>query len=44
MEVPALGEAEQRSGFPWWVLIVLLVTGSGLAGWLLYGRKRRKQE
>ena len=44
VEVPALGEAEQRSGFPWWVLIVLLVTGSGLAGWLLYGRKRRKQE
>ena len=44
VEVPALGEVEQRSGFPWWVLVVLLVTGSGLAGWLLYGRKRRKQE
>ena len=44
VEVPALGEVEQQSGFPWWVLVVLLVTGSGLAGWLLYGRKRRKQE
>ena len=41
VEVPALGEVEQRSGFPWWVLVVLLATGSGLAGWLLYGRKRR---
>ena len=44
MEVPVLGEVEQRSGFPWWVLVVLLVTGSGLVGWLLYGRKQRKQE
>ena len=43
VEVPALGEVEQRSGFPWWVLVVLLVTGSGLAGWLLYGRKRRER-
>lgn len=43
VEVPALGEVEQRSGFPWWVLVVLLVTGSGLVGWLLYGRKRWKQ-
>ena len=43
VEVPALGEVEQRSGFPWWVLAVLLVTGSGLAGWLLYGRKRRER-
>ena len=43
VEVPALGEVEQRSGFPWWVLVVLLVMGSGLAGWLLYGRKRRER-
>ena len=43
VEVPALGEVEQRPGFPWWVLVVLLVTGSGLAGWLLYGRKRRER-
>ena len=43
VEVPALGEVEQRSGFPWWVLVVLLVAGSGLAGWLLYGRKRRER-
>lgn len=43
VEVPALGEVEQKSGFPWWVLVVLLVTGSGLAGWLLYGRKRRER-
>ena len=43
VEVPALGGVEQRSGFPWWVLVVLLVTGSGLAGWLLYGRKRRER-
>ena len=43
VEVPALGEVEQRSGFPWWVLAVLLVTGSGLAGWVLYGRKRRER-
>ena len=43
LEVPALGEVEQRSGFPWWVLVVLLVMGSGLAGWLLYGRKRRER-
>lgn len=43
VEVPALGEVEQKSGFPWWALVVLLVTGSGLAGWLLYGRKRRER-
>lgn len=43
VEVPALGEVEQRSRFPWLVLVVLLVTGSGLAGWLLYGRERRER-
>ena len=43
VEVPALGETE-KSGFPWWILVVLLITGVGMASWLLYGRKRQKEE
>ena len=43
VEVPALGETE-KSGFPWWILVVLLTTGVGMASWLLYGRKRQKEE